>query len=117
MSLFTVRVSRQSSVYFCALAAFLFLLNIVAHADPPAAELMKLLPADLGSLHRVASIRPLTTLSKDGILRPEYFPANPDPKAPPVFIGGEADYLSNTGDKFLIEVVRFQTDSEAFSLL
>jgi len=62
-------------------------------------------------------MRTVTALVKDDILRPEYFPASPDPKASPVFIGGEADYASRTGDKFLIEVVRFQTDSEAFSLL
>ena len=88
-----------------------------ARADPPAAELMKILPAELGSFHRAASINPVTTLAKDGTLRPEFFPASPDPKSPPLFIGGEAEYAAKTGDKLLIEVVRFQTDSEAFSLL
>ena len=115
MSLFTFR--RGRSVYFCALTAVLILLAAVARANPPAAELMKILPADVGSFHRAASISPLTTLAKDGVLLPEYFPASPDPKAPPVFIGGEAEYASKSGEKFLIEVVRFQTDSEAFSLL
>jgi hypothetical protein len=117
MNLLTFRVSRLSGVYFCALTILLLLLNTVARADPPAAELTKILSPDFGSFHRGASIRPLTTLAQDGILRPEYFPANPDPKAPPIFIGGEAEYVLKTGDKFLIEVVRFQTDSEAFSLL
>ena len=96
--------------------AVLCLLAVIARGDPPSAELTKILPADFGSFHRAESIRTVTTLVKD-ILRPEYFPASPDPKASPVFIGGEADYASRTGDKFLIEVVRFQTDSEAFSLL
>lgn len=97
--------------------AVLCLLAIIVRADPPSAELTKILPVDFGSFHRAASIQTVTTLVKDDILRPEYFPAGPDPKAPPVFIGGEAEYASQNGDKFLIEVVRFQTDSEAFSLL
>ena len=97
--------------------AVLCLLAVIVRGDPPSAELTKILPTDFGSFHRAASIRTLATLVKDDILRPEYFPASPDPKAPPVFIGGEAEYASSTGDQFLIEVVRFQTDSEAFSLL
>lgn len=97
--------------------AVLCLLPVISRADPTSDELIKILPADFGEFHRTASIRPVTTLAKDDILRPDYFPASPDPKALPVFIGGEAEYVSKTGEKFLIEVVRFQTDSEAFSLL
>ncbi len=89
----------------------------MARADAPAVDVTKMLPADFGTFHRTAPIRPLTTLARDGILRQDYFPASPDPKAPPIFVGGEADYLSKTSDKLLVEVVRFQTDSEAFSLL
>ena len=117
MNFLTFTRPRRSGVYFCALMAVLCLLAVIARGDPPSAELTKILPADFGSFHRAASIRTLATLVKDDILRPEYFPASPDPKAPPIFIGGEAEYASSTGDKFLIEVVRFQTDSEAFSLL
>jgi hypothetical protein len=117
MNLLTFSRSRRSGVYFCTLMAVLCLLVVIARGDPPSAELTKILPADFGSFHRAESIRTVTALVKDDILRPEYFPASPDPKASPVFIGGEADYASRTGDKFLIEVVRFQTDSEAFSLL
>lgn len=116
MSLFTFRVPGRRSVYFCALTASL-LLAAVTRADPSSAELVKMLPGDIGSYHRVASTSPLSTLAKEGLLRPEYFPTSADPKAPPVFIGGEAEYLSQSGEKFLVEVVRFQTDSEAFSLL
>src|SRR4030095_4329715 len=117
MNLLTFSRPRRSGFYFCALMAVLCLLAVMAQADPPSAELTKILPADFGSFHRATPIRTVTTLVKDDILHPEYFPASLDPKAPPVFIGGEAEYASQTGDKFLIEVVRFQTDSEAFSLL
>ena len=117
MSWFSIKVLWRRSANFCALAAGMALLIGVTRADPPSAELIKILPADVGSFHRTASINPITTLNKDGILRPEYFPAGPDPKSPPVFIGGEAEYAAESGDKLLLEVVRFQTDSEAFSLL
>jgi len=117
MSLISIKMIRRKSANFCVLAAGIVLLLGGARADPPAAELIKILPVDLGSFHRSASINPITTLAKDGMLRPEFFPASPDPKSPPLFIGGEAEYATKTGDKLLIEVVRFQTDSEAFSLL
>ena len=117
MSLFSFRVSRRRGAYFCALSTLLISLAAVTRADPPSAELLKILPVDVGSFHRTDSFKPLTNLAKDGVLRADYFPASSDPKAAPVFIGGEVEYASKSGDKILIEVVRFQTDSEAFSLL
>jgi hypothetical protein len=108
--------SRRSGVYFCAVMAILCM-GVVILADAPSAELTKVLPSDFGSFHRAAPLRPVTALVTDDILRPEYFPASTDPKAPPVFVGAEAEYASQNGDKLLIEVVRFRTDSEAFSLL
>jgi len=100
----------------CVLTASLCLLA-VTHGEPLTAESIKILPSDLGSFHQTSPLKPITTLIKDGILRTEYFPANQDPKAPPAFNGGEAEYVSNAGDKLSIELVRFRTDSEAFSLL
>src|SRR6476620_2723804 len=117
MNLLTFSRARRSGVYFCALMAVLCFPAIIVQGDPPSAEMTKILPADFGTFHRAASIQTVTTLVKDDILRPAYFPPSQDPKAPPVFIAGEAEYASPIGDKFLIEVVRFQTDSEAFSLL
>lgn len=117
MSLFSLRVSQRRGAYFCALSTLLIFLAAITRADAPSAELMKILPAEVGSFHRTDSIKPLTALAKDGIMRADYFPASPDPKAGPIFIGGEVEYASKSGDKILIEVVRFQTDSEAFSLL
>ena len=89
----------------------------ISRADAPSAEVLKLFPKDLGPFHQTEPVRPLATLGREGLLRPEFFPANPDPKSPGPFIGGEGEYTSASGQKLLIEVVRFQTDSEAFSLL
>lgn len=116
MSLFTFRVSRRSGFY-CALVVTFIFLTAAARADAPSAELMKILPPDVGGFHRTDIIKPLTTLAKDGILRADYFLVSSDPKSPPAYIGGEGEYVSQSGDKILFEVVRFQTDSEAFSLL
>src|SRR5215510_96749 len=116
MSLPAVRVLRQISATLCALTASVCLVA-VTHGEPLNAESIKILPPDLGSFHQTSPPKPLTMLTRDGILRTEYFPENQDPKAPPAFAGGEAEYLSKAGEKLLIELARFRTDSEAFSLL
>jgi len=116
MSLPAVRVLGRISANLCVLTVSLCLFA-VTHGEPLTADSIKILPSDLGSFHQTSPLKPITTLIKDGILRTEYFPANQDPKAPPTFNGGEAEYVSKAGDKLSIELVRFRTDSEAFSLL
>ncbi|HSP61723.1 MAG TPA: DUF6599 family protein [Pyrinomonadaceae bacterium] len=73
-------------------------------------------PLDLGGFHQLLSMRPSLTLAKQGILQPDYFSTNADPNHASPFLGAEADYLSADGDKFLVEIVRAQSDSTAFSL-
>jgi hypothetical protein len=72
---------------------------------------------DLGAFHQLESMRPSVTLAKQGILQPEYFLANADPNHASPFLGAEAEYLSADGDKLLVEILRTQNDSNAYSLL
>ena len=116
MSLSAFTRLRPISYIARHLTIAILLASTVVMAAPASAELSKLLLPDLGSFHQTGSVRPLTALNRD-LLRPDYFPANPDPKSPPIFVAGEADYVSSAGQKLLVELVRFQTDSEAFSLL
>jgi hypothetical protein len=96
-------------------ATILFSLTIV-RADPSSVATARIFPPDIGSFHLAPPLKPLTMLARDGLLNPEYFPAPPDTKSQS-FIGGEAEYASPNGDKLLVELVQFQTDSEAYSLL
>src|SRR5206468_12795115 len=61
------------------------------------------------------AFKPPPALVKDGLLRPEYFPPSSDPRQN--FSGSEAEYASASGQKLFAEVIRFRTDSEAYSLL
>ena len=83
-------------------------------ADPPAAQLNQMLPNELGKFHQLSSMRPLITLAREGILNPDSFRARTDPAGPP-YIGAETEYLSATGEKLTIEILRFTGDSDAYS--
>jgi hypothetical protein len=74
-------------------------------------------PSDLGGFHQLLSMRPLVTLSKQGILQPEYFAPKTDQNDSSPFLGAEAEYLSAGGEKLLVEMVRLRDDSGAYSLL
>ncbi len=81
--------------------------------EPSSSNLDKLLPTKVGEFYQVASIQPLQSLAKEGILNPETVRAG----ATPGLVGGEAQYLSRKGEKFLVELVQFRSDAEAYSLL
>lgn len=101
-----------------SLAALLILSGATkARSEPPSAEVIAMFPSDLGGFHQLPSMRPLIELAKEGILRPDYFAPNADPKSASPFLGAEAEYLSANGDKLLVEIVRLQGDSGAYSLL
>ena len=101
----------------CAVA-FAALVSLgVAHADAPSAEVSKMFPTDISGFRQIQTPRALDELIKQGLLSPTYFPASSDPKAGPAFVGGETQYSAATGEKLLVEMVRFQSDSEAYSLL
>ena len=83
---------------------------------PYSEEVVAMFPSNLGGFHQLLSIRPLVTLAKEGILQPEYFPANPEANRASPFLGAESEYVGANGDKFLVEIVRAQSDSNAYSL-
>ena len=78
--------------------------------EVPSSDLDKLLPKKVGEFYQIASIQPLQTLAKEGILNPETIMGG-------ATVGAEAQYLSRKGEKFLVEFVQFRSDAEAYSLL
>jgi hypothetical protein len=101
-----------------SLAALLILSGAtVTRSDPPSAKVIAMFPSDLGGFRKLSSIRPLEELPKQGILRPEYLAPHADPGSESPFLGGEAEYLSANSDKLLVEIVRLEGDSGAYSLL
>lgn len=115
MSLLFIRTLPKSLLVYSIAATILVSLAVV-RAQPTSATSVGLFPTDVGSFHLAQPQRPLTTLARNGLLRSEYFSARADAKSQP-FSGGEAEYISAKGGKLLVELVRFQTDSEAYSLL
>jgi hypothetical protein len=87
----------------------------MTHSEAPSAKAVAMFPADLGSFHQLPSLSPLVSLAKQGLLQPDYLAPNADPGSP--LLGAEAEYSSAEGDKFLVEIVRLQDDSGAYSLL
>ncbi len=61
-------------------------------------------------------MRPLVSLAKQGIPQPDYFAPNANPTSASPFLGAEDEYLSADGDKLLVEILRAQNDSTAYSL-
>lgn len=87
----------------------------MTHSEPPSAKAVAMFPEDLGSFHQLPSLSPLVSLAKQGLLQPDYLAPNADPGSP--LLGAEAEYSSAEGDKFLVEIVKLQDDSGAYSLL
>ena len=86
-------------------------------AHPPATEVIKMFPLDLGPFHlEPLSMRPLVTLTKQVNLQPDYFAPNSNQGSAPPFLGAEAEYVSVDGDKLLVEILRAPSDSGAYSL-
>src|SRR5712664_3814781 len=117
MSLPVIMRMRLGRALTFALAGVLFVLpTIIARAHPPSPKVSEMFPLELGGYHQLPSMRPLVTLSKEGPLDPNYFaPTSGAIDASP-FLGGETEYLSARGDKFLVEIVRVPNDSSAYSL-
>jgi hypothetical protein len=112
MGLFT----RTLNVGFPVLIALIAItLTASVLADAPTAEVSKMFPVDLGGFRQTHPIEPITRLAKDG-LQSEFFPTATETRAP-TFVGGETEYVSSSGHEFLVELVRFQIDSEAYALL
>lgn len=113
MSLF-----RSSCLTVPALIVFSVILLFTApvYADTPKDDTTKILPTQIGNFRQAPPEKPSGRLASDGLLRPDYYPVNSDPKAAQTFVVAESKYSSGSDD-FLVVVVRFQTDSEAYALL
>lgn len=92
------------------------LLATAVCGDTLSGDAGKMLPTEIGNYRQVPPVKPVGRLANEGLLRPDYYPVNSDPKAPPTFLAAESKYSSGS-DEFRVEVVRFQTDSEAYALL
>jgi hypothetical protein len=99
-----------------ALTSLILSVSLIALAHPPSPKVVEMFPLDLGGFHQLLSMRPPLTLAKQGILQPDYFSTNADPNHASPFLGAEAEYLSANGDKLLVEILRAQSDSTAYSL-
>lgn len=114
-------INFARTMYICrfltvTVTIFLALMSLGAH--PPSSEVIKMFPSALGTFHNEPlSMRPLVTLAKQGILQSEYLAPNADPNNASPFLGAEAEYVSADGGKFLVEIVRLQGDSGAYSML
>lgn len=80
----------------------------VAFAGSPPTELSQLFPDRVGDFKRVRAAGPTVSLKQQGVLNPK------EGSSP---LGGEAEYLGRDGEKFLVEMVRFHQDVEAYELL
>jgi hypothetical protein len=113
MSLFRINRGLGSLV----VGAVLFgVLCAGVYAETTNDSAAKLLPTEIGAFRQKQPAKPSSRLARDGLLRPEYYPINSDPKALPTFVAAESRYSSGN-QELAVELVRFQTDSEAYALL
>ena len=114
---FELQVVRISSLArLISVGVLLIGLAICAAAEPPSPKLNEMLPNELGPFHQLPSIRPLLSLARGGVLKPEVFSAGIDSGKSP-FLGAATEYLSPEGERLSVEILRFNQDSEAYSLL
>ncbi len=85
-----------------------------ASATPSAEDLAKSLPKAIGTLRLRGAAHPALFLSRNGGADPG---AAADLGKFQDFHGVEADYVSAEGERFLVELVRTERDSDAYSLL
>ena len=78
-------------------------------------EFIRLLPKDLGGFRQVGGVRPTEAIIRDGLLGPQA--AGQSLAADRHYSMAEVEYLSSGNSRFLVEVVRFPRDSDAYSLL
>jgi len=73
-------------------------------------------PNDVGHFHQLPSMRPLLGLAREGILRGDTFRTTTETGGL-AFLGGEVDYLSQDGQKLTVEILKFNSESDAYSFL
>jgi hypothetical protein len=115
MSLSTINKYR-GSLTRCSLAIALLLSISTVRADVPPADVAKILSPDIGAFHQTTPPKPSSISVKEALLRADEGSAKVDNKSTPSF-AWETEYASPNGDKLLVELVRFPSDSQAYSLL
>lgn len=100
---------------FLALTYLILSASLQSLAHPPSPKVAEMFPLDLGGFHQLPSMRPPITLAKQGI-QLDYSSTNADPNHVSPFLGAEAEYVFADGDKLLVEILRAQSDSTAYSV-
>ncbi len=99
-----------------SLAIILLLaLHSTALAKLPSAEVIQLLPKEIGGFRLVGRVRSSETLAQEGLIGPQA--AGQRLEADRHYPVAEAEYLSEENSYLLVEVVLFLRDSDAYSLL
>jgi hypothetical protein len=104
--------SRYSS--FCLATVLLMALALETLAKRPSEGVVRLLPRELSGFHLVGEVRPSDRISREGLLGPQA--AGQKLEAERHYFAAEAEYISGTS-RFIVEVIRFSQDSDAYSLL
>jgi len=107
---------KYLSKSFTTFSIFLSLLVTVVAQDTASSKIGKMLPARVADFHSV-SIRPLVSLAKENLLALENFRTKDWNESKPAFIGAESDYLSARGERLTVEIVKLQSDADAYALL
>src|SRR5437868_1927195 len=116
MSLSTINKYRDS-VTRCSLAIAILLSVTTVRADAPSADVDKILSPEIGAFHQTTPPKPSSIPVKEALLRADEGPTKVDSKSSPAFTACETEYASPNGDKLLVELFLFQSDSQAYSLL
>src|SRR5688572_27113441 len=104
-----VSINSKHLSFFLAIA--LLALSLEASAKPPSERLVRLLPRELGGFQLVAEARLSDGIAREGLLGPQA--AGQKLEAERHYFTAEAEYRSGTS-RFLVEVVRFPQDSDAY---
>src|SRR5207248_1478525 len=116
MSLSTID-NYRGSLTRCSLAVALLLSIATVRADVPTADVAKILSPEIGAFHQTTLPKPSSISVKEVLPRADEGPTKVDGKSNPSVAAWETEYASPNGDKLLVELVRFQSDSQAYSLL
>src|SRR5436309_1658890 len=112
MGLSSINKYRRSLTR-CSLAVALLLLVATVRADVPTSDMAKILSPEIGAFHQTAPPKSSSISVKEALPRADEGPTKVDTKSSPPVAAWETAYASPGGDKLLVDIVRFQSDSQA----